>query len=256
MAEDFERLAKLNEQLAKQYAEAADNGMVDPAPTDLDESEDAPEVELSEEEKYAALNACVTHHPLNRELYLRVLRYCEQERELHDIEQQMETFPEFPRCTMNQYYMVKSLVSAYGLEFIERTEDGVRVTPEMKEGLTEDEIDDLVFSFNYVTTPLGLRLVDERSPRKRLEALLEWEPSRRATYVQVLDYIAEQPRDYAQIESLLKGSPALETIINGRIETVQPSVFLDKLERAGVLVWNKKWQITEEGSEYLREMRD
>ena len=255
MAEDFERLAKLNEKLAKQYAEAQDNGMVDPAPTDVEESDKAPEAELTDDEKYAALNACVTHHPLNREMYLRVMRYCEQERELHDIEQRMETFPEFPRCTMNQYYMIKSLVAAYGLEFIERTEDGLQVTPEMKEGKTEDEIDDLVFSFNYVTTPLGLRLLEERSPRKRLEALLDWEPSRRDTYVQVLNLIAEEPKTYAQIESLMKGSPALETMINGRIETVQPSVFLDKLERAGVLVWNKKWQITEEGLEYLKEMR-
>ncbi len=255
MAEDFERLAKLNEELAKQYAEAADNGMAKPAPTDVSEIEETPAKELSEEEKYAALNACVLHHPLNREMFLRVLRYCAQERELRDIEQKMETFPEFPRCTMNQYYMIKTLVQAYGLELIERTEDGQQVTPEMKEGKTEDEIDDLVFSLNYVSTPLGLRLVDERAPRKRLEALLDWESSRRDTYVQLLEYIAEEPRPYLQIESLLKGSPALETVINGRIEMVQPSVFLDKLERAGVLVWNKKWQITEEGLEYLKDLK-
>ena len=255
MAEDFERLAKLNEQLAKQYAEAADNGMANPAPTDVSQIEEISAEDLTEEEKYAALNACVLHHPLNRELYLRVLRYCAQEHELHDIEQKMETFPEFPRCTMNQYYMIKSLVESFGLEYIERTEDGQQITPEMKEGKTEDEIDDMIYNFNYVTTPLGLRLIEERSPRKRLEALLEWEPSRRDTYVQVLDFIAEEPRPYAQIESLLKGTPALETVIDGRIETMQPSVFLDKLERAGVLVWNKKWQITEEGLDYLKEMK-
>jgi hypothetical protein len=85
--------------------------------------------------------------------------------------------------------------------------------------------------------------------------LLDWEPLRRDTYVELLAFIAAEPRPYAQVESLLKGSPVLETVINGRIETVQPSVFLDKLERAGVLVWNKKWEITEEGREYLEGMQ-
>ena len=185
----------------------------------------------------------------------KTLKYCTEERVLRDVEEHIATFPEFPRVTMNQYYLITSLVEAYGLELIERTEDGQRVTPEMKEGLTEDEVDDLVFSLNYRTTPIGEQLVETRSPIHRLERLLDWEPLRRDTYVELLAFIAAEPRPYAQVESLLKGSPVLETVINGRIETVQPSVFLDKLERAGVLVWNKKWEITEEGREYLEGMQ-
>ena len=252
MAEDYERLQREIERYVAEHAEEVDNGMADPASTDVSEGEEASApVEISDEEKLEVLNACVTRHPLNREAMYKTLKYCTEERVLRDIEEHIATFPEFPRVTMNQYYMITSLVKAHGLELIERTEDGQRVTPEMKEGLTEDEIDDLVFSLNYRTTPIGEQLVAERSPKHRLERLLDWEPLRRKTYVEILEFIAAEPRPYADVESKLKGSPVLETVINGRIERVQPSVFLDKLERAGVLVWNKKWEITEEGREYL-----
>jgi len=255
MAEDFERLAQLTKKLAEERAEEIDNGMVDPAPNDVSELSEAVEEAKTDEEKLSILNGCVTRHPLNREAMYKTLKYCVEERELHDIEEHIATFPEFPRITMNQYYLVKSLVEAYGLELIERTEEGERVTPEMKEGKTEDEIDDLVFSLNYQTTPIGEQLVAKHSPNARFAALLDWEPSRRDTYIEVLEFIAQKPRPYAQVEGLLKGSPVLQTVIDGRIETVQPSVFLDKLERAGVLVWNKNWNITEEGREYLEGMK-
>lgn len=251
MAEDFERLARTAEQLAAERAAALDNGMTDPAPTDVAEAQEAEAPTLADDEKLAVLNTCVTKHPLNREIFYKTLRYCAEERPLRDVEEQIATFPEFPRATMNQYYLVKSLVESYGLELVERTADGERVTPAMKQGKTEDEIDDLVFSFNYRITPIGERLVAEHAPGARLESLLEREPARRGAYLQLLDYIAQEPRTYPQIEDLLKGNPALQATIDGHLETVQPSVLLDKLERAGVLVWNNDWQITEEGHRYL-----
>ena len=255
MAEDFERLRRLNEKLAAEMAEAVDNGMVDPAPTDVSEVQEEATEDLSDDEKLTALNKCVTQHPLNREIYYKILKYCVEERPLGDIEERIATYPEFPRATMNQFYFVKMLTNNHGLELIERTEQGERVTPEMKEGKTEDEVDDLVFSFSYQTTPVGVRLIESHTPIQRLESLLDWEPRRKETYIQLLEYIDQEPRDYSQVESLLKGSPVLETVIDGRIETVQPSVFLDKLERAGVLVWNKNWQITEEGRKYLADTK-
>lgn len=255
MSEDFERLARLSEQLAAKRAADQDNGMMNPAPTDAAEVHGVEEVPTTEEEKLAKLNACVTRHPLNREVFYKTLRYCAEERSLRDVEEQIATFPEFSRCTMNQYYIVKSLVEAYGLELVERTERGEIITPAMKEGKTEDEIDDMVQSLNYRTTSVGNRLVAERAPGVRLESLLEWEPVRRDAYLRLLDYIDQEPRTYPQVESLLKGNPVLQTIIDGRLETVQPSVLLDKLERAGVLVWNGAWQTTEEGRRYRESNR-
>lgn len=251
MAEDFERLTHVAGQLAAERAAALDNGMMDPASADAAERQEAEAPALTDDEKIAMLNACVTKHPLNREIFYKTLRYCTEERSLRDMEEQIATFPEFPRATMNQYYLVKSLVEAHGLELVERTEGGERVTPAMKQGKTEDEIDDLVFSLNYRISPIGERLVAEHTPGARLESLLKREPERRDAYLQLLDYIAQEARTYPQVESLLKGSPALQTIIDGHLETVQSSVLLDKLERAGVLVWNNDWQITEEGHRYL-----
>ena len=53
----------------------------------------------------------------------------------------------------------------------------------------------------------------------------------------------------------LLGSSALQTVIDGRVETMQPSVFVDKLERAGALVWKEGWTLTEEGREFLEDLK-
>ena len=49
---------------------------------------------------------------------------------------------------------------------------------------------------------------------------------------------------------LLLGRPALQTVIDGHVETMQPSVFVDKLERSGALVWKEGWCLTEEGTRF------
>ena len=36
---------------------------------------------------------------------------------------------------------------------------------------------------------------------------------------------------------------------------MQPSVFVDKLERAGALVWNEGWRLTEEGEAFLQDLK-
>lgn len=235
----------------------ADNGFSKPAVTDIPDPEEEVEevVELAFDQKYDLLAAALVKQPLNREILYKTLVFCQEEHILQDIEKEIATFPEFPRCVNNQYAMITNLTRNYGLELIERDIDGNVVTPEMKEGLTEDEEDDLVYSFHYVTTDVGRAFVENYSPKARLIELLDLRPERKDTYIELLDYL-RTPHSYPQIEALLKGRPALETIINGHIENMQPSVFVDKLERAGVIyfVSNKGWALTEDGVSYLEEM--
>ncbi|WP_350454939.1 hypothetical protein [Slackia heliotrinireducens] len=254
MAEDFERLMRTNEQLAAER-KAQDNGFADLAENDeakLEERETLEETaELSFEEKLVVLNRAVTRQPLNRELMLRILSFCTEEKKLNDVENHVMSFPEYSRATENPVYMTKVLVRCDGLEEIERTAEGKRVLPEDKEGLTEDEIDDLVATTNFITTEVGAQVVADHSPAARLAALLETSPERAETFQEMLEFVAEKPRTYGEVTDLLKGRPVLQTIINGRTETVQPSVFIDKLERAGVLVWDNGWKLTKEGEAFL-----
>ena len=54
---------------------------------------------------------------------------------------------------------------------------------------------------------------------------------------------------------LLRGRPVLETVIGGERRRMQPSVFVDKLERSGALVWKEGWCLTEEGDAFLRDLK-
>lgn len=158
-------------------------------------------------------------------------------------------------ATQNQYYMLTSLVRAHGLEMIERDEDGNVVAPEQKEGLTEDEIDDLVAAFSFKTTEVGSYFVEYNRPSARLVDLMHLAPERSDTYIELLEFVDGDARTYPQIEALLSGRPVLETVIDGHRETMQPSVFVDKLERAGALVWKDGWTLTEEGREFLQDLK-
>lgn len=211
--------------------------------------------ELTFDEKLQALNMTVMRHPLNREILYKALAFCAEERTLSEAEDFIAALPQFASATQNQYYLLMSLVKAHGLEFIERDEQGGRVTPDMKEGLTEDEVDDLVATWSFKSTEVGDYFVEFNRPVARLVDLLSLVPERSDTYAELLEFVGEEPRTYGQIEGLLRGRPALETIIDGRRETMQPSVFVDKLERAGALIWKEGWTLTEEGREFLEDLK-
>lgn len=202
-----------------------------------------------------SLESTVNRHPLNREIMIKVLQYCFEERALHDVEEEIQTYPEFVQCTQNPYRLVRFLVEAGGLDEVERAEDGSVVRPEDKEGLTEDEVDDLVCEVGYVTTEAGRVLVEANLPEARLHALLGLVPEREGTYREVLEFIAQTPRSYAEVKEFLAGRPVLEVVIDGVRQTMQPSVFVDKLERAGALVWDGGWRLSDGGLRFLEESR-
>ena len=214
---------------SQEREEAAAEAAMDVAALAADDLPDA--AELTFEEKLAELNP------------------------LREAEDFIAALPQFERATQNQFYMLMSLVRSYGLDMIERDEDGNRVLPEQKEGLSEDEVDDLVAEISFKSTDVGDWFVDYNKPSARLVDLLHLVPERTDTYIELLEFAEAAPRPYGQIEELLLGRPALQTVIDGRVETMQPSVFVDKLERAGALVWKEGWTLTEEGREFLEDLK-
>lgn len=229
--------------------------LVKPAITDVDDENDAIEAQLTLDEKLTALEETVCRHPLNREVLYRMLSYCAEERTLGDLEEAVASWPEFRGATQNQYRLAEHLVRAYGLEKIERDACGAVVEPADKEGLDEDALDDLVQSTSYRSTEAGRILVERHRPQARLVELLQLAPERADVYVELLEFTRGQPRAYSEIVELLRGRPVLQTVIDGVRHTMQPSVFVDKLERSGALVWNEGWCLTEEGDAFLQDLK-
>ena len=227
------------------------NELIRPAVTDMaaDETAAAPE-QRTFDEKLAKLE-----ETLNREALYRLLAYCAEERTLDDVERTMETWPAYKSATQNQYRLAEHLVRAGGLAKLERDANGALIAQEDKAGLDEDAVDDLVHAVSYRTTDVGARFVEQHRPQARLVELLQLAPERADVYRELLEFTAKKPRTYGDIAELLRDRPVLETVIAGVRHTMQPSVFVDKLERSGALVWNEGWRLTEEGEAFLQDLK-
>ncbi len=203
----------------------------------------------------AQLEDAVTRHPLNREVLYKTLSLCSQELTLEEAEARIASLPEFARATQNQHHLLMVLVEAGGLRLVERDAEGAVISATAAAGMSEDEHHDAVAFQSFETTQLGLRFVDQHRPQARLVELLNLAPERADVYRELLAFVDEQPRSYANVAKLLAGRPVLETVLDGERIAMQPSVFLDKLERAGALVWNKGWSLTEEGKAFLEDLK-
>lgn len=212
------------------------------------------EDELSFDDRCAALEETVTRQSIHRELLYKTLVFCQDRHVLHEVEEAITDFPEFEQATQSQYHLIQFLRKADGLTRVYLGEDGEVLDESSFEGLSEDEVDDLIFDEAYQTTEVGLAIVKQHTPHARMVELLEEEPARADTYLELLEYCSDTPRSYKDVQKLLDGREVLDAEVNGSQMHVQPSVFLDKLHRAAAVKYSKAdkgWTTTDEGKEFL-----
>ena len=204
----------------------------------------------------AKITEAVTRNPLQRELFYKVLSFCQESKPLREIEQMVMALPGFERTSANAYHFIAVMENAGGLERFELDDEGDVVDDARKAGLTEDEIDDLVAEYAFMTTPAGQAVVEQHTPRARIIELLGLVPERRDTYIELMEFLAEEPRTYNEVTQLLDGRDVLWHLDSkGNPERMQPSVFLDKLHDAAAIEWRQGWQLSEEGRTYLDELK-
>ena len=204
----------------------------------------------------AKVTEAVTRNPLQRELFYKVLSFCQESKPLREIDQMVMALPGFERTSANAYHFIAVMENAGGLERFELDDEGDVVDDARKAGLTEDEIDDLVAEYAFMTTPAGQAVVEQHTPRARIIELLGLVPERRDTYIELMEFLAEEPRTYNEVTQLLDGRDVLWHLDSkGNPELMQPSVFLDKLHDAAAIEWQQGWQLSEEGRAYLDELK-
>ena len=204
----------------------------------------------------AKVTEAVTRNPLQRELFYKVLSFCQESKPLREIEQMVMALPDFERTSTNAYHFIAVMENAGGLERFELDDEGDVVDDARKAGLTEDEVDDLVAEYAFMTTPAGQAVVEQHTPRARIIELLGLVPERRDTYIELMEFLAEEPRTYNEVTQLLDGRDVLWHLDSkGNPELMQPSVFLDKLHSAAAIEWHQGWQLSEEGHAYLDELK-
>jgi len=218
-----------------------------PEPPDLDT--------MDFEDRIALLKRTVTRNPLHREIHYKTLKFCCDRHILPEVEDFIASCPEFSASTQSPFFLLKFLLKGGGIEVYEVDINGEVVTDAQKEGLSEDEIDDLVEQFAYETNEVGRELVKRMSPYNRLLELLEITPEYYDTFIEVLEYLTEK-RSMADVDTLLRGRDVLMAGRDPGDRPIQPSVFIDKLEKTGGIYWEKGWLVSEEGRELLTTLEE
>lgn len=227
-----------------QTAAAAENEAAQPEPPTF-------------EEQVEHLRTTILHNPRVREIEYQVLGLCQHLRSLRELEQLIAAMPEFKACGQNQYRILVYLEEAGGLDRFEIDDAGTVITEEMTAGLTEDEIDDLIADYAFLTTEVGRAVCEDMKPENRMADLMKIMPARTATYCEVLEF-CQQPRTFKEIDALLRGRDILKAGTLNPMTNIplQPSVFIDNLERAGGIVWDGAWKLTEGGRKYLEVLKN
>lgn len=222
----------------------------EPANRDLAKGAKAQATPATFEEKVEALDRFIHFEPLIREIDYKVLLFCEERRGLTAIEEAIAAFPEFAGATRDQFALVSELVDHGGLTLFELDAAGNVVTEADTEGLTENEIDDLVASFAYETTEVGRAVAERLNPAHRFAALVEAAPEREPLYRALLSFLREK-HSFAEVDSYVRSDEGAKVLAQAGVAGMQPSVFVDKLERAGMVAFFHGWQTTEAGRAIL-----
>ena len=211
--------------------------------------------EKSYEEKLEASNKLLAHNNVVRPILYRILKTCESsDATLTQLEEMIQTQPEYTKTTPPAYFLIQWLVENYALAEYPLDGDGKEILEDDTVDLTEDEIDDLIETWAYRITDVGRATIEEFSPSHKLIDLFKVIPERYDTYIEVLEFLCER-RSFAEVDKLLRGRDILRVRSNGSSRPMSPSVFVDKLAAAGGIAYNNGWMITEEGRGLLEELR-
>lgn len=193
-------------------------------------------------------------NPLQREIYLELLNWCEVRRGLEETERMVSECPGFSLTAQSPFALISNLVDGGGIDWFEIDADGLVITEERKVGLSDDEADDLVEGFALQTTDAGRIVAQEMAPERRLENLFREVPHRATTFLDVID-LCKTPQPFKAVEEFLATGAQSSKALGPSAVSVQPSYFVDMLERAGALVWDKGWRATKGGSIFAAQAR-
>lgn len=238
----------LMEEAARADRLALEGGAVYPPAEEEEAEEPAPFAE-----RYERLMTVVTNKPSHREILLRTLALCATNQEFGAVEEAIMGYPEYPAAGQNPYRLITYLVEGGGLEQLACDEEGAVIGAARRAGLTEDEVDDLVHHFTLRATDVGRKVAEDHSTERRLNDLYRLFDDRASYYTELMDF-CKQPRTFKDIEALFSGRDlaSLRTLHPESGLAIKPTVFIDHMEKAGAIVWQKDgWVLTKEGGAYL-----
>lgn len=256
LAEESETVRGNHDQRTELYAENDISASPSKAEIGSDAKSDTEgeiPAEPSFEQRYQTLLDVINNKPSHSEILRRILAFCRERKDFTEVEDKVQTYPEYSNAGQNPFRLITYLLDGDGLDLLELDEAGNELTDEQKTGLTEDEIDDLIDTYALETTEVGRAVADDLAPERRLDQIFGFFSDRRPLFTELLEF-CRQPRSFKEIEKLFAGRDfsAIKTLHPESGLAVKPTVFVDNMEKSGGLVWKDGWIITKEGEEYLK----
>ena len=161
--------------------------------------------------------------------------------------------PGFSLTAQTPFRLIANVVDNGGIHWYEVDAQGDEITEERRANLTDDEADDLVEGFALEASDAGREALERMAPERRLRDLFDKAPGRLSTYLDIIDFCGE-PQTFKAIEALVRQADA-GALVGASGQSLQPSYFVDMLERSGGLVWDKGWKATGKGSALAKQLR-
>lgn len=211
------------------------------------------------EKTVARIERRIAAEPRHATVMRKVLVLCEEPRALEELDAEIGAYPEMRSSAFAPRTVLSWLVDVGAIEELvpgckpagEETSSGEEPGEEVQ-GF-EGDAEDALFSSNdsnrgpicFATTEAGLIVANSHRPSGAIEELvMEGEPRYGDAYLLVLN-ACSKPQSKKQLEELLNGNPAMEN------PKLYASFFIDKLERAGAVVWDGGWCLTKEGRSFV-----
>ena len=152
----------------------------------------------------------------------RIISFCESPREAADIIAEASTYPEFSSYVNTPTEVFEWIVEAGGLVNIPETTQ-------------------------FEATGEGREFLKEYSPELLFEKFMDKESEHAGLIGEILAACAK-PVGMGELEERYKGHPAMTP---GKLSV---SYFVDELEKAGALVWQDGWVVTEAGRGFVKSL--
>ena len=216
---------------------------------------DASEMTL-EEKTSKCLEAVGSQNSL-REILYKLLAFCMQERSFAQAEAFLQECDEYvySHIIQSPAALIQIMVGNCGLEKTALDDAGQVISAELLAELDQDEADDLVCSWSLKTTEAGALVVEMLDPAKRFKAQLARNRGRIETFTAILDFCAQSARTFPEIKAFYDEHDEFDKSTAVDAQALAPDFYVDKLEKAGMLVWRGRWELTSAGEDALAQLK-
>lgn len=163
----------------------------------------------------------INNEPAYRTVLYKILAHCQTPRSNEDLEKTVLSFPEMKRAMHTPQEILFWLEDCGALE--------------------KGKENDIVI---WQTTEAGINAAEKESFQNQLTRLFINEAEYQEIFLEILKACLK-PKSRSEIESLLMDNPIMKE------SGILASYFIDRLERAGGLVWDGKWKTTKVGKEFF-----